>query len=129
MQSDARNFYRPGDVASNPQILFEGAVLEVIARVLETGARIDLVVSDYLARYPMDDGLTYLHPDMIICVSDCLRLVRNVATAKGSPLLILDDAVRTWREAEDASRLSVDDRTTRIQACIGNIRRALGTTV
>lgn len=125
MQSDTKIISFPEDIASDPQILFEGAVLSAIARVLKTGMRIDLAVSDYLACFPMDKSLTHLHPDMIICVSDCLRLVNRAAEPQGSPLLILDDATRIWRATHERNRLSVDDRTTRIQACIGNIRRAL----
>jgi hypothetical protein len=126
VEEDAGIIFRSDSITSDPQVLFEGAVLAVIARVLETGVRIDQAVSDYLARFPMEVGITYLSPDLIICASDCLRLVRHAAGTEGSARLVLDDATRAWRAADAAGRLSVNGHTTRIQACIGNIRRALG---
>jgi hypothetical protein len=128
VQGDAGTMSGSENAGSDPQILFEGAVLAVIARVIETGMRIDLAVSDYLAHFSTHDINTYIGPDMIICVSDCLRLIRHAAGAKGNTVLILDDAIRVWRGTDDANRRPADDRTTLIQACIGNIRRALEST-
>lgn len=107
------------------QILFEGAVLALLAQVLETGRRIDLAVADYLKIFPIAPYEQHIRPDLIICVSDCQSLLRHAAGIDRDVLQILDDATRTWRTMKTADRLSASDGITRIQACIGNIRRAI----
>lgn len=111
--------------SSNRQILFEGAVLTVLARVLDTGIRIDLAVNAYLASFPIDSDGLHVRPDLIICVSDCLNLLMRGQSDQAAARLSLDEATRLWREARAADRVESDRTITRVQACIGNIRRAL----
>lgn len=107
------------------QILFEGAVLTLLAQVLETGRRIDLAVADYLKIFPIAPSEQHIRPDLIICVSDCQSLLRHAAGIDSDVRPILADATRTWRAMKTADRLSSAGGVTRIQACIGNIRRAI----
>jgi hypothetical protein len=108
------------------QVLFEGAVLAILARILESGTRTDVAASEYLARFPIGSGDFHIRADMIICLSDCLRLLHHAAGDQGNARLVLDDATRAWRRSPHGDRLSVTGGATRIQACIGNIRRAIG---
>ncbi len=116
------------DEANTPdgQTLFEGAVLAILARVLDTGIRIDLAVSEYLKSFPIGADEFHIRPDLIICVSDCLGLLSRASGQDGNNRLTLDDATRAWRDTKVADRLAAEAGTTRIQACIGNIRRAIG---
>lgn len=107
------------------QVLFEGAVLAILARVVESGMRADLAASEYLARFPIGSDELHILADMIICVSDGLRLMHTAAGPGGDIHLVLNDATRVWRDTPARRRLSVSGGATRIQVCIGNIRRAL----
>ncbi|WP_236686337.1 hypothetical protein [Paramagnetospirillum magnetotacticum] len=113
------------DRPTDRQILFEGAVLSILAHVLESGTRIDIAASEYLAKFPIDPDELHIRADLIICVSDCRHLLRHTVGALGSLHLLLDDTTRRWRETAPSQRLSPQDGATRIQACIGNIRRAI----
>lgn len=107
------------------QILFEGAVLALLAKIHETGRRIDLAVADYVKIFPIAPSEPHIRPDLIICVSDCQSLLRHAAGIDTDVRQILADATRTWRTMKPADRLSASGGVTRIQACIGNIRRAI----
>lgn len=110
------------------QVLFEGAALSILADVLESRTRIDLAVSEYLKQTSIGSDETHVRPDLIICVSDCLGLLLRAADgAPDSARQILDTTTRAWRNADRTRRLSAQGGITRIQACIGNIRRAIGT--
>lgn len=114
---------------SDKQVRFEGAALTVLSRVLETGARIDLAAADYLKLFPLDAEEFHVRPDLIICVSDCLGLLLRAAGTGEQSRLLLDSATRVWRDTDSAGRLSAIGGITRIQACIGNIRRAIQASV
>lgn len=107
------------------QVLFEGAVLAVLARVVESGMRTDLAASEYLTRFPIGSDEHHILADMIICVSDGLRLILTAAESEANTRIILDDVTRAWRDTPSRRRLSVRSGATRIQACIGNLRRAI----
>ncbi|CUW38912.1 conserved protein of unknown function [Magnetospirillum sp. XM-1] len=107
------------------QILFEGAVLALMDQILETGRRIDLAVAEYLKIFPIAPAEFHIRPDLIICVSDCQSLLRHAAGVDNDIRQILADTTRAWRGMKTADRLSTSGGVTRIQACIGNIRRAI----
>jgi len=116
-----------GTEGPDRQVLFEGATLAILARVLEGGTRVDLAVSDYLALFPIGADESHIRADLIICVSDCHSLLlRAAGRHPESARLVLDDATRAWRSTDAADRLDAKLGITRIQACIGNIRRAIG---
>ncbi|EME71587.1 hypothetical protein H261_02961 [Paramagnetospirillum caucaseum] len=109
------------------QILFESAALAILTHVLESGTRIDLAVSEYLKQTSIGSDETHVRPDLIICVSDCLGLLHRAADGTPDDVRqVLDGATRAWRNADRTRRLSAQGGITRIQACIGNIRRAIG---
>ncbi len=109
------------------QILFEGAALAILTRVLEGEIRIDLAVADYLSVFSIGTDESHIRPDLIICVSDCHSLLLRAAGGhRERARLVLDDATRAWRDTGAADRLDAKWGITRIQACIGNIRRAIG---
>ncbi|ARJ67238.1 hypothetical protein WV31_16985 [Magnetospirillum sp. ME-1] len=110
---------------ADQQVLFEGAVLALLGKVLETGRRIDLAVADYLKIFPIAPSEPHIQPDLIICISDCQSLLRQTAGRDTDMGQVLADATRTWRGMKAADRLSASGGVTRIQACIGNIRRAI----
>ncbi|MBI3445116.1 MAG: hypothetical protein HY055_07105 [Magnetospirillum sp.] len=110
---------------SNPQVLFEGATLAVLAQILDSGTRIDLAVADYLGRFPLEGDSPHVRPDLIICVSDCLKLLLRGEAEPSAARLILDDASRLWHQVRANARQESDRTITRVQACIGNIRRAI----
>lgn len=112
------------DVADR-QVLFEDAVLALMSRILETGERIDVAVTRYLKIFPIAPGEPHILPDLIICVSDCQSLLRHASDPDGDIHRILDATTRSWRGMGAAQRLSTSGGVTRIQACIGNIRRAI----
>ncbi len=116
--------------ATDPiQYRFEDAVFAVMMRRLETGQRIDLVVSGYIDRLPFDAAGDSLRADLIICVADCTEMVRRIAddaeTAKG----ILAMAHASWGAVRHPDPAVGNRDTTRVQRCIGNIRRALAAAV
>lgn len=109
------------------QILFEGAALAILAHILEGQIRIDLAVADYLSVFSIGADESHIRPDLIICVSDCHGLLLRAAGGhRERARLVLDDATRAWRDTGAAERLDAKWGITRIQACIGNIRRAIG---
>lgn len=107
------------------QARFEKAVLAVLARVLTPGARIDLAVADHLEHHPMVSDAPYLRPDLIISVSDCRRLILQTVGRPHEVPALLSCLETTLPVANAYRRLIPGDGVTRIQAAIGNIRRAL----
>jgi len=118
---------RPGEPAADGgvQLAFEAAALAALARVLRTGMRIDLAVADHMAAHPLVPEPLHFRPDLIICVADCRTLVQRMADRNGTALLLLAQAEHAWRQAPPWRRLEADSRVTRVQAAIGNLRRAI----
>jgi hypothetical protein len=107
------------------QFRFENAALAVLARVLRTGMRIDLAVTEHMASHPVLPEPLHFRPDLIICVADCRTLVHRLADKEGTALFLLAQAEHAWRRMQPWRRLAADRRVTRIQAAIGNLRRAI----
>lgn len=105
---------------------FEDFVLAIMARVIQTGTRIDLAVERHLADHPGHSASPHLAADLIICVSDCQNLMCRAAGDQPPPHGFVDEVAQAWRAMPVAEHLTADHRTvTRIQAGIGNIRRAI----
>ena len=74
-------------------------------------------------------GIRKFAPDLIICVSDCLRLLLRSQPKRAAARLTLDDLTRVWRDTPPAERVEYGRTVTRVQACIGNIRRAIDSVI
>lgn len=109
--------------ADGEQRRFERVVFAVMHRVATTGERVDLAASAVIAHHPIDVWDSVLMPDLIICASDCLRSSHGQlsdAMLDGAAILAAFDQ---WSRTAEARGMG--DRRTRIQQCIGNIRRSL----
>lgn len=105
---------------------FEDFVLTIMAHVIRTGTRIDLAVERHLADYPGHLASPHLAADLIICVSDCQNLMHRAAGDQPPHHGFIDRIIQAWRNMPSSEHLIADYRTiTRIQAGIGNIRRAI----
>lgn len=113
------------DVPTGPQHQFESAVLTILTNTVGGVRRIDLAVEEYLKTSEFSTSELYVRPDMIICVADCQDLLIRSALRPEHVRPLLERATQAWRDADQTSRLTTGRGVTRIQACIGNIRRAI----
>lgn len=116
-----------GKTEGHVQRRFEDAVFAVMLTTVETGRRIDLAVSDYLDRFPIDTAEQALRPDLIICVADCIGLIRRTAIGDENARNAVIAAHRSWVASPPPGYSPLDRDTTMVQRCIGAIRRAIQT--
>ena len=125
MTHEGDDGFRGAGTAGQDQSRFEDAVFSVMLDALGSGRRIDLAVADYLDRFPMESGEDNLRPDLIICVADCIGLARRIAKGDAAAGHLVAQAHAAWRTAAHPPNADLDRSTTRVQRCIGNIRRAV----
>jgi len=104
---------------------FEATTMDVLDRVLSRGERIDLAAAEHLAGQPAPPGEHHVEADLIICVASLRELLRAKVGDDGPAREILNAARHLWDAATVPWNDAVGRERTRVQVCIGNIRRAL----
>ncbi|RAU23843.1 hypothetical protein CU669_01805 [Paramagnetospirillum kuznetsovii] len=113
----------PWDHAST-QDRFDAAVFTITSRIIERNTRVDIAVADHLSAASTWTGDLYVSPDLIICVADCLRIIDGLASDTRSRASVLDAMVGAWTGMGPSQKRLDQKAATRIQSCVGTIRRA-----
>ena len=123
-----------GDQGSPPgvdgrQRWFEALTLAVLDHVIASGERIDRAASGLLTQHPGGPGESHVEADLIICVASLREVLRGHAASDAEARHLLTATRAIWESAGVRWDNALWRERTRVQVCLGNLRRALGAAV